>query len=65
MDADTAPAETSEAEPGEHGESSDEAAQQALSPETSAQDVGSDQQDTAQAAAEAVATADGEYCCCA
>lgn len=61
-DGDVARAETSKAEPGEHEESSDEAAQNilSLSPNPSAQDVAQDQKETAEAAA-----ADGEVYCCA
>ena len=60
-EADAAPAEASEAEPGEPGESSDEAAQHALSPEASPQDVAGVQKETAEAAAEAAAAGpDGE-----
>ncbi len=65
-------ADTSEAEPGEPGESSDEAALQAPSPQPSAEHVGLDAQEAADAAAAAgpalaaaaaTATADGEWLC--
>lgn len=54
---DAARAETSEAEPGEHGESSDEAALQAPSPQASAEDVGQDVKEASDADAAAAATA--------
>ncbi len=55
-DVDIVRAETSETEPREHGESSDEAALQAPSPQASAEDVG--QEPDQKEAVDAVAAAD-------
>ena len=70
-DADTAQAEASEAEPGEHGDSSDEAAQAGISPETSGQDIAHSHKGTPEGATEAAESAaaatapDGECLCTA